>query len=246
MPHQVGVLKNNTTLPDGKVYQSGQRAVLSDDQFAKLASDVFTSNTLTDLGYAPINGSILSDAKSQLVTPGINDVTVTGVYKSTVHPNAPTTDVSGALVSGTLLLANVRLNRGDTASRVTFYTGTTAAGTPTNWWVALYSWAAAPALLASSANQTTGAIAANSVIDLAFTAPYTVPTDSTGATQFYVGLMVAATTVPSLICQVRTVAATNNETHPTAATSTTGLTTTPPNPAAAPVAVANQFKAYVH
>ena len=246
MPHQVGVLKNNTTLPDGKVYQNGQRAVLTDDQFAKLASDVFTSNTLSDLGYAPITGSILSDAASPLITPNLNDVTVTGVYKSTVHPNAPTQDVAAALTSGTLLLAKVRLNRGDTVSRIAFYTGATAGATMTHWWVALYSWASAPSLLASSADQAAGAIAANSVIDLPLSAPYTVPTGSTGATQFYVGLLVAATTVPSLVCQVRTTAATNNEAHPTAATSTTGLLGTPPATAAAPVAVANQFKAYCH
>lgn len=105
-----------------------------------------------------------------------------------------TTDLA-ALTTQVMSSVAVPLQAGDLITNITVKSGATAAGTPTNYWFALYSSAATPALLSQTADQTSTAWAANTVKTLALATPQRITT--TGV--YYVGLMVKATTPPSLI-----------------------------------------------
>ena len=98
----------------------------------------------------------------------------------------------GALTSGTLFLSAVFLKVGQKVNNISFHSATTASGTPTNGFFALYD--INRNLVAQTANFTSEAWAANSIKTKALTATYTVP--STGL--YYVGIMITATTVPTL------------------------------------------------
>lgn len=136
-----------------------------------------------------------------------------------------------APVSGTLYMAAIPLMAGQICTSLSFASAGIGATVPTNWWMALYD--RNLALLASTADQLTAAIGASTVFTLALGTPYTVPvTDS-----YYFGLMVAATTPPRLIIQTMNSTAISAFNHILAATSSTGLTTTPPNPAGALTAI---------
>jgi len=84
---------------------------------------------------------------------------------STFAESFPRMHVTGNCVIGaTGIMTSVALplQYGDVVTNLTFISGTTAAGTPTNWGFALYS--PAGALLAQTADQTTTAWAANTVM----------------------------------------------------------------------------------
>src|SRR3954464_4620984 len=72
-----------------------------------------------------------------------------------------------AFTSAVMLSTAIYLEAGDVVTNLTFRSATTAAGTPTNWWFALYDTAATPAWLSQSADQTSTAWAANTVKTLA-------------------------------------------------------------------------------
>ncbi len=118
----------------------------------------------------------------------------TGVFRA----NLRRTECGGNLAALTTQVATAAalyLEAGDVVTNLTFCSATTAAGTPTNWWFALYSTAATPALLGQTADQTTTAWAANTAKTVALAAPYTVTT--TGI--HYAAVMVKATTPPTLL-----------------------------------------------
>lgn len=100
-----------------------------------------------------------------------------------------------SLTTQVMQSAALYLQAGDLVTNLTFKSGSTAAGTPTNWWFALYDDSATPALLAQSADQTTGAWAANTAKTLALSAPVTIARSGI----YYAALMVKATTPPSLL-----------------------------------------------
>lgn len=157
-----------------------------------------------------------------------------------------TTDVAAALTTQVMTSVGVVLRAGDLVTNIAVQFGATAASVPTNWWFALYSSAATPALLGQTADQLTGAIAANAVMDLALTTPYQVTTDGF----YYVGIMVKATTVPSIICKVLPTAATGGATLTgvpvLAQTSGSALTTMAPSTIATPTTVVNVPLVVVH
>jgi hypothetical protein len=130
------------------------------------------------------------------------------------------------------------LEPGDVVSNLTFGSGATAAGTPTNWWVALYSDAAVPALMAQSADQLTAAWAANSYKTLALAVPQTI----VRAGIYYAAIMVKATTPPSLVGQnllnAINAGAIVAGMKVLAQTSGSALTTTAPATIASPTAIA--------
>lgn len=99
------------------------------------------------------------------------------------------------LTTQVMLSVAVPLQVGDLVSNITFKSGATAADTPTNYWFALYSSAATPALVGQTADQTSTAWAANTVKTLALATAYRVP--STGV--YYAAIMVKATDLPSLV-----------------------------------------------
>lgn len=148
------------------------------------------------------------------------------------HPRELLSETNqAALTSGTLRLQGIYLQAGQTVSNITIYSGTTAAATPTNGFFALYSGASSPALLAQSANFTTEAWAANTAKTKAMTTPYKVPTSGL----YYIGILITATTVPTLLGNTSKAVSTITAQAPSLqGNSTTGLTTTLPNPAAAP------------
>jgi hypothetical protein len=100
-----------------------------------------------------------------------------------------------ALASGVMTSVPIFLVAGDVVTNLSFRSGATAAGTPTNYWFALYSDAATPALLGQTADQTSTAWAANTTKTLALAAPYTVP--KTGI--YWAAIAVTATTPPTLL-----------------------------------------------
>lgn len=149
-------------------------------------------------------------------------------------------DASGdlaALTSQVMLAVGLPLQAGELVTSLTFISGDTAAGTPTNWWFALYS--PAGVLLAQTADQTSTAWAANTVKTVALGSPRLIPT----AGLYYAAIMVKATTVPTLVgvaLQNAVVAgALGLSTGVLAQTSGSSLTTTAPATIASPTTVAN-------
>lgn len=112
--------------------------------------------------------------------------------------------VSDLAATGTGVAIGTRiwLRKGDLATNLTFVSGATGAGTPTNWFHALYT--PAGALVAQSADQLTAAWAANTAKKLALSAPYTVPADG----WYIASTSMTATTVVTLIGNAPIVTAT--------------------------------------
>lgn len=130
--------------------------------------------------------------------------------------------------SGTLFMQAIYLTAGTIVTNISFHSATTAANTPTNYFFGLYN--ISRNLLANSANQTTTAWAANTLKTLAMTSPYTVPT--TGL--YYIGMFMTATAIVTLKGGTAKTGGQLAAQAPTLhGTSSTGLTTALPNPAAA-------------
>lgn len=102
-------------------------------------------------------------------------------------------DDVAALATGVMTSVALYLHDGDTVTNLTFVSGATAADTPTNYWVALYS--RAGTLLAQSADQTTGAWAADTAKTLALSAPVKI----TQSGVYFAAIMVKATATPTLV-----------------------------------------------
>jgi hypothetical protein len=148
-------------------------------------------------------------------------------------------DVAAALTTQVMTCVGVPLRAGDVITNIAAKSGATAAGTPTNWWFALYSSAATPALLAQTADQTTGAWAANTAKTLALVTPQTILVDGV----YYVAIMMKATTVVSLLCAVLPLAGASagvlSGDATMAETSGASLTTTAPATIASPTSSVN-------
>lgn len=100
---------------------------------------------------------------------------------------------SGILTSGTLILAGgLELISGEKYKELHFYSATTAAVEPKNQWVVLCD--INRKVLARSADKTTEAWGANTKKSFTFESEYTAPEDEA----VYAGLLVVATTVPTL------------------------------------------------
>lgn len=119
----------------------------------------------------------------------------TQVFHRANLPRLPLDSRADALTAQVMTAVPLWLNAGDTVTSLTFVSGVTAAGTPTNWWFALYSNAATPALLQQTADQLTAAWAA----DTAKTLPLAAPVKITASGLYWAAVMVKATTVPDLV-----------------------------------------------
>ncbi len=176
-----------------------------------------------------LTGTQLADAEAAL----------NGNPAGPFRTNLRRTELGGnlaALTTQVMTAVALYLEAGDVVTNLTFCSATTAAGTPTNWWFALYSSAATPALLGQTADQTSTAWAANTAKTVALAAPYTVPT--TGI--YYAAIMVKATTVPTLLgasLNANASAAVVTGQKVLATTSGTGLTDTAPATIATPTTV---------
>lgn len=144
------------------------------------------------------------------------------------------------LTSGNQTFVLVWLEAGTLVTNVAFMSATTAATTPTNQWFSLYD--ASRNKIAVTADDTTTAWAANTLKTLALSSAYPV----TASAYFYLGIMVAAATVPTLFG-----AATRSPLSGLAPvlagvdTTNTGLTTPATAPAVATISTANVI-AYGH
>lgn len=156
------------------------------------------------------------------------NVGVTGTIAETIPRELCPEVNTAAPASGTLAMMAIKLRAGDLVSTIDLWSATTAAGTPTNYMVGLYD--INRNLLAQSANKTTEAWAANSQKSFAMTTPYRVPV--TGI--YYIGYFMTATTVATLKGGTARTGGQLNAAAPIVyGTSSTGLTTSLPNPAAA-------------
>lgn len=157
-----------------------------------------------------------------------------GPQARSLDQNELVTDTA-ALTTQVMTSVWVPWQTGDLITNVTFMSGATAAGTPTNWWFALYN--GAGTLLAQTADQLTAAWAADTVKTLAL-ATAQRPTAAAGV---YAAIMVKATTVPTLVGRTLARAACAGAilSGPVLAqTSGSALTTTAPGTIASPTTVA--------
>lgn len=159
------------------------------------------------------------------------------IYRTNMPRLLATADVAAALTTQVMTSVALPLQSGDVVTNLSFKAGATAAGTPTNWWVALYD--PNGNLLSQSADQLTAAIAADATKTLALAAAQVVSASGV----YYAGIMVKATTVPSLLCVTlgRAAVSTGILTADKilAQTSGSSLTTTAPPTIATPTAVAS-------
>jgi len=160
--------------------------------------------------------------------PAQGNLGPTGTLAETFPRALATTNSAAPTASGTMFMQAIYLTAGQLVSNITIISATTAAGTPTNYFFALYD--GSRNLRAQSANQTTTAWAANTAKTLAMTTPYRVPTSGL----YYIAILVTATTVPTTHGGPAKANAVVASTAPILhGTSTTGLTTSLPDPAAA-------------
>lgn len=125
--------------------------------------------------------------------------------------------------SGTLLLAGgITLPAGQQTSGCRWISGTTPAGAPTRQWACLVR-ASDLAVLAKSADAGAAAWAATTLKSFAWTTPYAPVTDE----PVYVGLVVVATTPPSLRGQSGSLATAQQRGAPFPAASSTAALTDP-------------------
>lgn len=142
-----------------------------------------------------------------------------------------------ALTTQVMTSVALYLEKGEPVTYLTFVSGGTAAGTPTNWWFALYDTSGTPALLRQTADQLTAAWAANTAKRLALSTPYVATV--TGI--YRASVMVKATTVPTLAGATVLVGAAGAAVSGQvvlAQTSGASLTTTAPSTIATPTTVA--------
>lgn len=161
--------------------------------------------------------------------PPSTNMGITGTLAETIPRElCPEVNTVAPTASGTLFMQAIYLKAGTLVSNITVSSATTAAGTPTNYFAALYD--GSRNLRAASANQTTTAWAANTVKTLAMTTPYRVPTSGL----YYIGFFMTATTVITMKGGTAKVGGQLASSVPTLhGASSTGLTTALPDPAAA-------------
>jgi hypothetical protein len=111
-------------------------------------------------------------------------------------PRSDATADTAVLTTQVMASFAIPVYAGDVITSLTFLSGATGAGTPTNWWFALYNDAATPALLSQSADQLTTAWAADTAKTLALAAPQVNNGDHT---VWYASVMMKATTPNSLV-----------------------------------------------
>lgn len=143
-----------------------------------------------------------------------------------------------ALTTEVMTSVPVYLHAGDVITNISVRSGATAAGTPTNYWVALYSNASTPALLAQSADQTSTAWAANTTKTLALATAQTIRESGI----YWVGIMVKATTVPTLLGSVAAPAVVTGERN---LSQSSGSSLAATAPATITSVTAKQFVPYV-
>jgi hypothetical protein len=242
---KVAINTNNTTdvalagaPSSGEVYDIQNINVYNNDTVAQTVTiklDVSGTETILYKGVIGI-GDVISWSgeggwknTSNNILPLLNNrKCVTGALYETFDRDLCDEVISVVLATGRLSLQAIYLPAGTTINSISIWSASTAAGTPTNQLFGLYD--INLNLLRSSVNDTTTAWAANSRKTLALTSAFT--TTSSGL--YYLGIMVAATTVPTLKGNTTKNGGQLNAALPTmGGSSTSGLTTALPATATA-------------
>lgn len=153
---------------------------------------------------------------------------------ATTLPRRLVAGAGASTVQGRIWMTSIYLPAGMTIGHINFYSGSTAASTPSHWWFGL--WDSSLNMLALTADQLTTAAAANSRFSLAIatTAQGTQPTFTTTYSGLhYVGFMMSGTTSCSLSGNSIFNGTPSNQTPIIQASSGTGQTTPPAFPAVA-------------
>jgi len=189
-----------------------------------------------------IGWRMLNAQGQMLVTQGINpnwfnnQMVLTGALYETIDRNMCDEVNTAVLSSGRLSLQSIWLPAGTVVTSISFWSATTALATGTNQLFGLLDFSYN--LLRSSVNDGATAWAANSRKTLALTTTFT--TTYTGL--HYLGIMVTATTVPTLKGNTAKTGGQLNAGAPSmGGTSNTGLTTSLPATANAPGTVTTSF-----
>jgi hypothetical protein len=167
-------------------------------------------------------------AKYSYTGLGIGNLGIGGALAETLPRQFLTETNTTVAASGTLNMQAIYLTAGQLISTISLSSATTGAGTPTHYFFGLYD--SSRNLLAQTADQTSSAWAANAVKTLSLTTPYRVTVSGV----YYIGYFMTATTVPTLKgFTARTATQVAGVAPILQGTSSTGLTTALPNPAAA-------------
>ena len=250
---QVAINTNNTTDVDlagapssGETYDIQNINIYNADTVAQTVTiklDVSATETILYKGVIGVGGVISWSGESgwcnttNNVSPLLNNKKViSGALYETFDRDMCDEVNTAALSSGRLSLQAIWLPAGVTISSISFWSATTALATGTNQLFGLYD--INLNLLRSSVNDTSTAWAANSKKTLALTSSFT----TTYSGLHYLGIMVAATTVPTLKGNTAKTGGQLGAAAPSmGGTSTTGLTTALPATAAAPGTVTTSF-----
>jgi hypothetical protein len=189
-----------------------------------------------------IGWTVYTAQGQRLVAQGINPswfnnrFVLAGALYETIDRNLCDEVNTALLSSGRMSLQAIYLPAGITINSISFWSATTAGATLTNQLFGLYD--NNFNLLRSSVNDTNVAWAANSRKTLALTSAFA----TTYSGLYYLAIMVAATTVPTIKGNTAKVGGQLNAGAPSmGGTSNTGLTTTLPATANAPAAVTTSF-----
>lgn len=250
---EVRINTNNTTDVDlagppssGEVYDIQNINVFNNDTVAQtitIKTDVSGTETIHYEGVIGVNEVVSWSGEggwrntTNNNTPLLNNrFTITGALYESIDRNLCNEVNTAVLSTGRMSLQAIWLPAGVTISSISFWSATTAAGTPTNQLFGLYD--INLNLLRSSVNDTTTAWAANSKKTLALTSTFT----TTYSGLYYVAVMVTATTVPTLKGNTAKTGGQLGAAAPSmGGTSTTGLTTALPATAAALGTVTTSF-----
>lgn len=250
---KIAINTNNTTDVDlagppssGETYDIQNINVYNNDTVAATVTiklDVSATETILYKGVVGVNDVISWTAESgwkntsNNVTPLLNNKYVlSGALYETFDRNLCDEVNTAVLSTGRLSLQAIYLPAGVTINSISFWSATTAGATITNQLFGLFD--SSYNLLRSSVNDTTTAWAANSKKTLSLTSAFT----TTYSGIHYLGIMVAATTVPTIKGNTAKVGGQLQAAAPSmGGTSTTGLTTALPATAAAPGTVTTSF-----
>lgn len=250
---KIAINTNNTTDVDlagapssGETYDIQNINVYNKDTVAATVTiklDVSGTETILYKGVVGVGDVISWSAEggwkntSNNVTPLLNNKKViSGALYETFDRDLCNEVNTSLLSSGRLSLQAIWLPAGVTINSISFWSATTAAGTPTNQLFGLYD--SSLNLLRSSSNDTTTAWAANSKKTLSLTSAFT----TTYSGIHYLALMVTATTVPTIKGNTARTGGQLQAAAPSmGGTSTSSLTTALPETAAAPGTVTTSF-----
>jgi hypothetical protein len=173
--------------------------------------------------------------RTEINTRTVNPLLLGNAY-SNIDRNTTLSNLS-ALTTQVMLSTALPLVKGAVVTNLTFVSATTGAGTPTNWWFALYD--PDGNLISQTADQTNTAWAGSTAKTLALPTPHM--TTSTGV--YRAAIMVKATTVPTLagvsLLNTAVAGALAGVAKIASQTSGSALTTTAPAAIATPTTVVN-------